>query len=129
MKKLSKRLLIPAIIVLTALIPIAILNPSTQAYNGETDSTAFPKDSQLPTNDTTQETTILHASPSQLQPEPLPSPPQPCYGPHITANISANQVNIGETVTVKGIVCPTGPNVTVRVTFTKPDYTWIDHFV
>jgi Pyruvate/2-oxoacid:ferredoxin oxidoreductase delta subunit len=51
-----------------------------------------------------------------------------CYGPCITANISKTQVNINENVTVTGQICPAAPNVTVRVTFTKPDYTWIDQF-
>src|SRR4030042_3210106 len=52
-----------------------------------------------------------------------------CYGPHITAEISATEVNINENVTVTGQICPAEPNVTVRVTFTRPDYTWIDQFV
>ena len=52
-----------------------------------------------------------------------------CYGPHITADINKTQVNINETVTITGEICPPEPNVTVRVTFTRPDYTWIDQFV
>jgi ferredoxin-type protein NapH len=53
-------------------------------------------------------------------------PPLPCYGPCITANISRNQVNLGESVTISGRICPPADNITVRVTFTRPDYTWID---
>jgi polyferredoxin len=52
-----------------------------------------------------------------------------CYGPHITANISKTQVNLNETVTVTGIICPAEENKTIRVTFTRPDYTWIDNWV
>lgn len=52
-----------------------------------------------------------------------------CYGPHITADISATEANINENVTITGRICPVEPNVTVRVTFTRPDYTWIDHYV
>ena len=51
-----------------------------------------------------------------------------CYGPHITAQISSNQIYVGENVTITGEICPADPNVTIRVTFTKPDYTWIDQF-
>ena len=52
-----------------------------------------------------------------------------CYGPHITAQISSNQININENVTVTGEICPGEPNVTIRVTFTRPNYTWVDQFV
>jgi len=52
-----------------------------------------------------------------------------CYGPRITANINATEVNINESVTVTGEICPAEPNVTVRVSFTRPDYTWIDRYV
>ena len=57
------------------------------------------------------------------------TPVEACYGPHITADIDRNEVYINETVTVTGQICPAEPNVTVRVTFTRPDYTWIDRFV
>jgi ferredoxin-type protein NapH len=49
-----------------------------------------------------------------------------CYGPHITANIDKTQVNINDTVVVTGIICPVEPNVSVRVDFTRPDYSFID---
>ena len=52
-----------------------------------------------------------------------------CYGPHITAQISSNEIKINENVTINGEICPADPNVTIRVTFTRPDYTWIDQFV
>ncbi|MFB3889275.1 MAG: 4Fe-4S binding protein [Candidatus Bathyarchaeia archaeon] len=55
--------------------------------------------------------------------------PLPCYGPCITANISRTQVNIGESVTVTGVICPPQDNLTIRVTFTRPDYTWVDQYV
>ena len=64
----------------------------------------------------------------------LSQPVSSCYGPHITANISATEINIHESVTVKGTVClgledNEGLNLTVRVTFVKPDYNWIDQVV
>lgn len=52
-----------------------------------------------------------------------------CYGPHITAEISATQVNINEIVTITGRICPAEQNKTIRVTFTRPDYSWIDNWV
>jgi ferredoxin len=63
----------------------------------------------------------------------LCQPVSSCYGPHITATISATEINIHENVTVNGVVClgteedPT--NLTVRVTFIRPDYSWIDNMV
>jgi NAD-dependent dihydropyrimidine dehydrogenase PreA subunit len=51
-----------------------------------------------------------------------------CYGPHITAQISSNQINVNDNVTITGEICPADPNVTIRVTFTRPDYTWIDQY-
>jgi ferredoxin-type protein NapH len=55
--------------------------------------------------------------------------PVPCYGPSICANVSSNEISLGESVTVVGHVSPPEPNCTVRVTFTRPDYTWIDQYV
>ncbi|MEM3054110.1 MAG: 4Fe-4S binding protein [Candidatus Bathyarchaeia archaeon] len=52
-----------------------------------------------------------------------------CYGPHITAEISATKAYLNENVTIRGKICPPEPNATVRVTFTRPDYTWIDKYV
>jgi ferredoxin-type protein NapH len=56
-------------------------------------------------------------------------PVEACYGPRITANISKTEVYLNESVTITGEICPVEPNVTVRVTFTRPDYTWIDQYV
>jgi NAD-dependent dihydropyrimidine dehydrogenase PreA subunit len=56
-------------------------------------------------------------------------PVEACYGPHITANISKTQVYINETVTVTGQVCPVAENLSIRVTFTRPDYTWVEQWV
>ncbi len=55
--------------------------------------------------------------------------PAPCYGPGICANVSSNELHIGESVTVMGHISPPEANYTVRVTFTRPDYTWIDQYV
>ncbi len=55
--------------------------------------------------------------------------PSACYGPSICANVSSNQINLGESVTVEGHISPPEPNCTIRVTFTRPDYTWIDQYV
>jgi len=52
-----------------------------------------------------------------------------CYGPHITADINKTHFELNETATLTGRICPVEENITVRVTFTRPDYTWIDHFV
>lgn len=55
-------------------------------------------------------------------------PVSSCYGSHITATISATEINIWENVTVTGKVClgteeePT--NFSVRVTFVRPDYSF-----
>jgi ferredoxin-type protein NapH len=57
------------------------------------------------------------------------TPVEACYGPHITADIDKKEVYINETVTVTGQVCPPAENLTIRVTFTRPDYTWIDDWV
>ena len=56
-------------------------------------------------------------------------PARACYGPCITANISRTQININETVTVTGQICPPAPNTTIRVAFTRPDYTFIEQYV
>jgi NAD-dependent dihydropyrimidine dehydrogenase PreA subunit len=60
---------------------------------------------------------------SQLQ------PPRPCYGPHLTANLSKTSVRIYEMVIAEGLVCPPAPNQTVEVTFIRPDYTYINQRV
>ena len=63
----------------------------------------------------------------------LCQPVSSCYGPHITATVSATEINIWENVTVTGTVClgtekePT--NLSVRVTFVRPDYSWIEQFI
>ncbi len=96
MNKLSKSVLVPAIIVLASLI-----------------LSSYP-DLNL------QEVNAYDASTEQ---------PLPCYGPCITANISRTQLMIGENVTLTGQICPPANNITIRVTFTRPDYTWIDQNV
>jgi Pyruvate/2-oxoacid:ferredoxin oxidoreductase delta subunit len=55
-----------------------------------------------------------------------------CYGPQITANVSATEIYINEEVTVTGKICLGGEpfeNLTVRVVFIKPDYTFVDVMV
>jgi ferredoxin-type protein NapH len=52
-----------------------------------------------------------------------------CYGPCVTANIDKTQLNINETAAVIGQVCPAGGNTTVRVDFTRPDYTYVEQWV
>jgi ferredoxin-type protein NapH len=49
-----------------------------------------------------------------------------CYGPHITAQVDKTTLELNGTVTVTGMVCPAEYNKSVRVDFTKPDYTYID---
>jgi ferredoxin-type protein NapH len=53
-------------------------------------------------------------------------PANSCYGPHITSQIDRTLLSINETVTITGQVCPAAQNKTVRIAFTRPDYTWID---
>ncbi len=52
-----------------------------------------------------------------------------CYSPHISANISRTDVFLNESVTIMGRICPPEDNVSIRVTFTRPDYTWIDRYL
>ena len=58
----------------------------------------------------------------------LVQPTQACYSPHIAANVSRTDVNLNDSVTIMGRICPPENNVSVRVTFTRPDYTWIDRW-
>jgi ferredoxin-type protein NapH len=51
-----------------------------------------------------------------------------CYGPHISADIDRTQVNLNETITITGQVCPATENKTVRVAYTRPDYTYIEQY-
>ena len=55
-------------------------------------------------------------------------PAESCYGPHITADIDRTQVNLNETVTLTGQVCPAAENKTVRIAYTRPDYTYIEQY-
>ncbi len=57
------------------------------------------------------------------------APTNSCYGPCITADIDKTQLNINQTVTVTGQVCPPAENKTIRVAFTRPDYTYIEQYV
>jgi hypothetical protein len=56
-------------------------------------------------------------------------PANACYGPHITGTIDRTQVNLNETVTVTGKICPPANNLTIRVDFTRPDYSYVDQWV
>ncbi len=56
-------------------------------------------------------------------------PADACYGPHITADIDRTAVNLNETITLTGQVCPAEENKTVRFAFTRPDYTFIEQYV
>ncbi len=49
-----------------------------------------------------------------------------CYGPHITGLIDKTEIDLNGTITVTGFVCPTEYNKSVRIDFTRPDYTYID---
>ena len=52
-----------------------------------------------------------------------------CYGPCVTSNIDKTQLLIYQNVTVTGQVCPPQENKTVRIVFTRPDYTFIEQYV
>ncbi|PVX24948.1 MAG: hypothetical protein CW691_06020 [Candidatus Bathyarchaeum sp.] len=60
-------------------------------------------------------------------------PVSSCYGPHITAAISSTEIYINESVTVTGTVCLGTEEETrsleVRVTFVRPDYSWVDQVI
>ncbi len=49
-----------------------------------------------------------------------------CYGPHIMGEIDKTEVDLNDTITVNGWVCPPEYNKSVRIDFTRPDYTYID---
>jgi ferredoxin-type protein NapH len=55
-------------------------------------------------------------------------PAESCYGPHISADIDRTQVNLNDTVTLTGQVCPAAENKTIRVAYTRPDYTYIEQY-
>ncbi len=52
-----------------------------------------------------------------------------CYGPCVTSDIDRTQIIINEVVTVTGQVCPPAENKTIRVVFTRPDYSYIEQYV
>ena len=56
-------------------------------------------------------------------------PANACYGPHITGKVDRTQVNLNEKVTVTGKICPPAENVTIRVTFTRPDYSYVEQWI
>jgi hypothetical protein len=56
-------------------------------------------------------------------------PANACYGPHITGTVDRIQVNLNEVVTVNGKICPPAENVTIRVTFTRPDYSYVEQWI
>jgi len=51
-----------------------------------------------------------------------------CYGPCITSDISKTQLDINQSVTVTGQICPPAENASIRVVFTRPDYTYIERY-
>ncbi|MCW3995944.1 MAG: 4Fe-4S binding protein [Candidatus Bathyarchaeota archaeon] len=55
-------------------------------------------------------------------------PANSCYGPHIISQIDKNYVEINQYVTVSGRVCPAAENKTVRVIFTRPDYSYVEQW-
>ena len=59
----------------------------------------------------------------------LVQPVESCYGPHITADIDRTQVLLNESVTLTGQVCPAAENKTVRIAYTRPDYTYVEQYV
>ena len=119
MNKLSKFAVIPAILLVVILLP-ASLNVNQQAYAANTANSN-------PLQNTPQFNQAFLPLFIQNPPNPLQlQPPLPCYGPHLTANVSETQVNINETITVTGMICPPAPNQTVEFTFIRPDYTYIN---
>jgi hypothetical protein len=56
------------------------------------------------------------------------APADSCYGPHISADIDRSQVLLNQTVTITGQVCPPAENKTVRIAFTRPDYSYVEQY-
>jgi ferredoxin-type protein NapH len=56
-------------------------------------------------------------------------PVNACYGPHIIGTVDRTEVNMNENVTVTGCICPPADNVTIRVDFTRPDYSYVEQWV
>jgi ferredoxin-type protein NapH len=52
-----------------------------------------------------------------------------CYGPCITSDIDHTQVFLNQSVTVTGQVCPPAENKTIRIAFTRPDYSYIEQYL
>ena len=119
MNKLSKFVFIPAIIVLTVFVlqPAQTLSHEKQAASATNGNLYWQRDLLTSVN--------VLAEPNYFT-DLLPQFPLPCYGPHLTANVSKTQANINETVTVAGKICPPEPNATVLVTFVRPDYSYVN---
>jgi polyferredoxin len=54
---------------------------------------------------------------------------QTCYGPCIISSIDKNEVMLYENVTVTGQICPPEENKTIRISFTRPDLSYISVYV
>ena len=57
------------------------------------------------------------------------APADSCYGPCITSDINQTQVDLNQTVTVTGQVCPPAENKTIRIAFTRPDYSYVEQYI
>ncbi len=119
MNKLSKFIFIPAIIVVTVFIlqPASTLGRETQTVSATNRDLYWQRNLLNSAN--------MLDTPNCFA-DLMPQFPLPCYGPHLTANVSKTQVDINETVTVAGKICPPEPNATVLVTFVKPDYSYVN---
>ena len=53
-------------------------------------------------------------------------PVNACSGPSVYANVTPNEVNINDSVTVTGHIFPENQNASVRVTFVRSDLSYID---
>ena len=56
-------------------------------------------------------------------------PANGCYGPCVTSNIDKTHIDVNQSVTVTGQICPPGDNKTIRVVFTRPDFSYIEQYV
>jgi ferredoxin-type protein NapH len=57
------------------------------------------------------------------------APAQACYGPCILGDIDRSKLDINQAVKIDGQVCPPAENKTVRIAFTRPDYTYIEQYL
>jgi polyferredoxin len=72
---------------------------------------------------------LIQATPTPNPQTSISQTPLPCHGPHIVATIDRTAININQTVTLVGQIYPPELNVTIRICYVRPNYSWIDQYV